>query len=138
MVEIQESQTWQERMDKDIFIKSVGITIVEAEEGYCQTQLIIGPQHLNGLGVAQGGAIFTLADFAFAAATNAGNSSALGIQNDIRFIKAAYEGDILTATCRVCHQGGRIGFYAVEIKNQKGELIALFNATSCRVSNKQK
>ena len=138
MVEIESRSNWQERMEKDIFIQEVGIALKEAREGYAQTELTIGPKHLNGLGVAQGGAIFTLADFAFAVATNVDAPSTLGIQTNMRYIKAAYLHDVLTATCTAAHQGGRIGFYDAVVKNQKGELIALFNATSCRVGSPQK
>ncbi|HRN16738.1 MAG TPA: hotdog fold thioesterase, partial [Xylanibacter oryzae] len=54
-------------------------------------------KHINGGNVCQGGAYFTLADIAIAAAINSHGTLTFGIQNNISFLKSAIEGDILTA-----------------------------------------
>jgi len=43
---------------------------VEAEAGYCKARMKIEDKHLNAANVVQGGALFTLADLAFAIASN--------------------------------------------------------------------
>ena len=51
---------------------SLRITAVieQVDEGYAKCWLEIQPHHLNAAGTVMGGAIFTLADFAFAVASN--------------------------------------------------------------------
>ena len=47
-----------------------GITIDEVHDGFSRCSLEIEEKHLGAHGQIMGGVIFTLADFAFAAATN--------------------------------------------------------------------
>ena len=57
--------------NKDNFIVNVGIELLEVSPGYAKAKLDIEERHLNSLGIVQGGALFTLADLAAAAAINA-------------------------------------------------------------------
>jgi acyl-coenzyme A thioesterase PaaI-like protein len=59
-----------ECIHNDLFAKHVGIRLVETKEGYAKAEMDIHEYHLNGVRMVQGGAIFTLADYAFAAASN--------------------------------------------------------------------
>ena len=43
-----------------------GVELLETGNGYAKARMLIKPEHLNGGGVCQGGAIFTLADLACA------------------------------------------------------------------------
>ena len=54
----------------DRFATDNGAVIEQVEEGYAKCWLEIQPHHLNAAGTVMGGAIFTLADFAFAVASN--------------------------------------------------------------------
>ena len=56
----------------DRFARQAGVELVEAGPGYAKARMRITPGHLNAGGVCQGGAIFTLADFAFGVACNTG------------------------------------------------------------------
>ena len=58
--------------EKDYFAMGCGIQIDEVGEGTSKCSFEIETRHLNGGGIVQGGAIFTLADFAFAVAANTG------------------------------------------------------------------
>ena len=53
---------------KDKFCMFIGIELTEVSEGHAKAKMDIKEHHLNGVGIVQGGAIFTLADLAFAAA----------------------------------------------------------------------
>ena len=65
---------------KDFFIKdrfamvTTGIEIVAVDEGYAKCCLKIDDRHVNATGQVMGGAIYTLADFVFAVATNTEDS----------------------------------------------------------------
>ena len=69
----------------DRFAKYVGIELVEVREGYAVAELIVRDDHLNGVNSVQGGAIFTLADYAFAAASNSYGFITVGINVNISY-----------------------------------------------------
>ena len=65
-------------------------------QGYAKAIMNIEKKHLNALKTVQGGAIFTLADLTFAAASNAYGTVVVAINANISFVKAA-AGKTLTA-----------------------------------------
>ena len=80
--------TIQEFLQGDKFALLAGVELLETASGYAKARMEIKPEHLNGGGVCQGGAIFTLADLAFAAATNSHARLTLSITSSINFFKA--------------------------------------------------
>ena len=56
----------------DRFAAMAGVQVVEMGQGCAKAVMTVVDHHLNGAGVCQGGALFTLADLAFAAAVNSG------------------------------------------------------------------
>lgn len=62
--------TAQEFFKNDLFATNAGVELIEIREGYSKAKLEIKPEHLNAGQRTQGGAIFTLADLALAAAAN--------------------------------------------------------------------
>ena len=62
--------TPQEFFKNDLFAENAGVILLEVREGYSKAKLEIKPEHLNAGARTQGGAIFTLADLALAAAAN--------------------------------------------------------------------
>ena len=50
----------------DRFAAGNNIRLTKVEPGYAEAEMVITPELLNGNDVVQGGAIFTLADIAFA------------------------------------------------------------------------
>ena len=118
-------QDWKVFFKNDIFAAEAGIVLEEIAPGSARAKLEIGKRHLNAGGVAQGGAIFTLADLTMAAAVNAHGVLAFSIQSDIRYLESAREGDTLTATAYEKLLKRTIAHYHVEIKKQDGTLVAL-------------
>jgi acyl-CoA thioesterase len=90
---------------------------------------------LNGLGTVHGGAIFTLADFAFAAACNSHGTVAVALNVSITFMKAATTGT-LWADAREVSKNFKVGSYAVEVKDDQGELVAQFQGLAYRKKDK--
>ena len=116
----------------DRFATEAGIEIVEISEGYGKTKLEITPRHLNAGNTTQGGAIFTLADLALAAAANSHGTLALSTTSNITFLRGSGPGDTLYAEAKERHTGKRTGHYQVDVTNQNGDLIATFEATVYR------
>ena len=111
---------------QDRYAALTGVEIVEVQAGYCKARLTIEDKHMNAANVVQGGAIFTLADLAFAVASNSHGQLALAINVNISFLKSATTGS-LTAVASEVTEPGRLGAYDVLVRDDQGELIARFN-----------
>ncbi len=116
---------------KDCFAASVGIELTDAGDGRSRARLAIGDHHRNGLGLVHGGAIFTLADLAFAAAVNSRGRIAVAIHCSISYLKAA-AGEVLFAEAEEVSCGPKIAVYAIRITDGSGEVIALFEGMAYR------
>ncbi|WP_347839329.1 hotdog fold thioesterase [uncultured Draconibacterium sp.] len=122
---------YKKTFEQDVFAKNNGIELVEAAPGYAQAQMEVSSTHYNSVGIVHGGALFTLADFAFAVASNSHGRVALAIDAEISFFKATTKGT-LTATATEIALNGKLGTYLVEITNEANEPIAHFKGTVYR------
>ena len=113
----------------DQFAKLLGLELITVDIGYAEVRMEIKEEHLNGLGIVQGGAIFTLADFAFAAAANAGGKVSVGINANINYFKPA-KGKYLLAKATETSSSRSLCNYTVDIFDEDNAvLVANFNAT---------
>jgi acyl-CoA thioesterase len=117
----------------DLFAKHAGIELVSVSPGRATARMKLGPYHSNSLGSVQGGAIFTLADFAFAAACNSHGTVAVAVNVSITFMKAATTGT-LTAEAREVALNPRLGAYTVNVTDEQNHLIAVFQGLAYRKS----
>lgn len=124
--------TPQEFFKKDHFAGRVGVELIEIKEGYSKARLVITEEHLNAGHRTQGGALFTLADLALAAAANSHGALALSLSSTITFLRSSGSGDTLYAEARERYIGRTTGYYQIDITNQKGELIATFESSVFR------
>ena len=115
----------------DKFAERANIELLSVSPGRATAKMALSANHLNGYGTVQGGAIFTLADLAFAAASNSYGTVAVGIQVSISYMKAAKAGT-LWAEARENSKNHRLGSYTVEVKDDAGELVALFQGMAYR------
>ncbi len=122
---------YHNEFEKDLFAKSIGVKLLDARPGYAKVSMEINKNHHNSVGVIQGGALFTLADFAFAVASNSHGRVALAIDAEISFFKAVSEGT-LTGVAKEISLNGKLGTYLVEITNEEGLHIAHFKGTVYR------
>ncbi len=74
---------------KDRFATQSGATIQEIGDNYAKCTMDITPDHLNAAGIVMGGAIFTLADFAFAVASNWNKGLHVSWSSQITFLNVA-------------------------------------------------
>jgi len=123
--------TLQEFFKNDRYAAFSGIELLEVESGRAKTKMEIKDMHLNAGNVVQGGAIFTLADLAFAAAVNAYGNLAMSIETSIRYFKGVSSG-ILYAEAKMVHIHHKLATFETKVTNQENELIALFTATAYR------
>lgn len=116
----------------DRFAAKAGCRLEEIGNGYARATMVVANEHLNGGNVCQGGALFTLADIALAAVMNSRGQLTFGIENNIVFLKSAFEGDTLTAEANEVHNHHRIPFVEVRITNQHGELCCVVTGMAYR------
>ena len=118
--------------ENDRFARLAGVALIEVGDGLAVARMTVGPQHLNAGGVCQGGALFTLADLAFAAAVNGHGQLTVSVSSDIAFFQSAREGDVLTAEARETVNHHKIPYCEVKVTNQEGQLVCAFTGVAYR------
>lgn len=113
--------------EADRFATNAGCIITEAGPDCVVCEMPIEEKLLNAHGGVMGGAIFTLADFAFAVASNLKGVPSVAIECNIRYY-AATKGKKLIATCKTDKDGRMLGHYTVEIQDDLGKKIAGYTA----------
>ena len=117
--------TLQEYLNtEDRFAANNGMRLIEVKQGSAVAEMTVEERHLNGAGICQGGALFTFADLAIAAAMNSRGNVTVGLENTMTFHHPARMGEHLTAKASVACDHGKIPFCRVEIFNGGGELLA--------------
>jgi acyl-CoA thioesterase len=117
--------------DRDRFATGIGIELLEVREGFARARLTLNGTHLNAAGVVQGGVVFTLADYAFAACSNSHGTLALAINANVSFLRAVRCG-VLTAEAREEAASRALSTCQVRVTDEQGALIALFSGTAFR------
>lgn len=119
-------------LEKDRFcVETVGIELLEVSAGKAKARLEIGERHLNGLGIIQGGAVFTLADYALAAAANSHGTVAVLINANISYFKGIARGTLFAEAIEESINP-KLATYIIRVANEEDKLIALIQATVYR------
>lgn len=118
--------TIREFFKRDKFAELAGIELLDVSPGKAKARMKIGPQHLNGVNIVHGGAVFTLADLVFAAASNSHGTVAVAINASISFIKASAAGTTLFAEGREVACNPKLATYNIDVTNEAGEIVAVF------------
>ena len=82
-----------------------------------------------------GGAIFTLADFAFAVASNCAGTGVVTLTSQISYLGTA-KGERLIAEARRVKQGRSTGYYTVSVRDELGNPVAEVTGTGFVVQPK--
>jgi len=109
----------------DRFAQHSGIELIEIGEGRAKARMVINDSHLNGVNLVHGGAIFTLADLVFAAASNSHGTVAVAINASIWFVKAARQGTLF-AEAKEVSRNPKLATYSIHVTDDTGELVASF------------
>jgi acyl-CoA thioesterase len=115
--------------ENDRFAAANGMRLLEVRRGFAKTCLKVDDRHINCLGIVQGGAVFTLADFAFGAASNSGGKVAVAVNTNISFLKATRSGTLYAEAAEIS-RSRKLSVHTVQITNDAGELVALFQGTA--------
>lgn len=116
---------------KDRFAVLAGAELMEIREGYAKARMKVTDHHLNGGDVCQGGALFTLADLAFAAAVNSHLTLTFSTSSQITFIRPVASGYVYAEAVEIVNHK-RMPFAEVRITDEEGQLVAVFTSSGYR------
>ena len=116
---------------KDRFAVLAGAELMEIREGYAKARMKVTEHHLNGGDVCQGGALFTLADLAFAAAVNSHLTLTFSTSSQITFIRPVASGYVYAEAVEIVNHK-RMPFAEVRITDEEGQLVAVFSSSGYR------
>lgn len=116
-----------ERFAADRFATEVtGIEIVDVRPGYAKVKLEVEPRHYNAVGIVQGGVYYTLADFAFAVASNTQDEeTTVSIEGSMSYFKPTVSGTLF-AEATMISRSKSLQSFDVPVTNEKGEIVARF------------
>jgi len=114
----------------DRFASRNGMRMAEVRTGYARAEMAVEEGHLNTVAILHGGALFTLADFAFAAACNSHGVVAVACQADMTYFKGIAEGARITAVAEEISRTRKLSTCVVRLTDESGELVALFKGVA--------
>ena len=112
-------------LKRDRFAELCGIELLEISPGRARARMEIKDCHLNGANITHGGAIFSLADLAFAAASNSHGTIAVAINASISFFKAIAKGTLIAEAEEVSFNP-KLASYTIRVRDDEGSLVAQF------------
>jgi len=112
----------------DPYACSLGIELLELRPGYSRLAMVLRAAMVNFHGAPHGGAIFSLADAAFAAAANSHGEAAVALTMTIHYLSTVPPGTRLLAEGRELRRGRQAGFYRIEVTTEAGEPVAACQA----------
>ena len=134
MSEKKVSEIVNEMYDNDAFSQWLGIKRLNERPGYSKIRMEVREEMTNGFKIAHGGITFSLADSAFAFASNSQGRKSVSIECSINHVKSVHVGDILTAEAKESNLGNKMGIYHVTVTNQDKVIVALFKGIVYRTS----
>ena len=118
----------------DALSRWLGLEVLEIAPRRSTCRMTVRDEMVNGFGTSHGGIVFSLADSAFAFATNASGRLSVAIDCTISYPAAVHPGDVLTAVAIEESSSNRLAFCAVTVRNQHGVLVGHFRGTVYRTS----
>ena len=107
------------------FPKGMGIQIVQHEEGQVMTELPVTPSIQNALGFVHGGVYATMLDQVLTLCCySVSKCFVVTIDLNIHYVANIQEGK-LVATAKILQQGYRIMMGQGEVRDEKGNLLAI-------------
>ncbi|HXF69508.1 MAG TPA: hydroxyphenylacetyl-CoA thioesterase PaaI [Thermoflexus sp.] len=110
---------------QDAFMSTLGLEGEILGPGRARVWGTVRPEHLNLHGTAHGGFLYTLADAAFALASNSHGIRAVALSTHMEFLRPVQAGDQMEAIAEEIYRGTRMALYRVEVRRQ-GEAVAWF------------
>ena len=115
------------------FATGAGMVIDELTDDHAICSVVLNDSHKNALGGVMGGAIFTLADFAFAALVNHIHRPTVAQQISINYLNSP-KGKEMFAKAVIKKDGRSTAVINVDVYDETGRDIAQFVGTGFKLS----
>jgi acyl-CoA thioesterase len=124
--------------EKDGYVKLSGIELLEISNERAVACAKIGAEHLNANGSVQGGMLYTIADFAFAALANYLHPITVTQGATIDYVRAAYT-SYITATAVEKVRVGKNTISEVTIRDEQDQVVCVckFNGFVKEISKEE-
>lgn len=117
--------------------EQAGCQIDAVGQGWALCSMKLEPRHMNSLGIPMGGAVFTLADFAFGVASNFDRDVFVSTSAEIHFLSPA-RGSILRAEASEIRTGRQTCLFAVTLTDDAGTQVSRVTISGMRVAARKK
>lgn len=115
---------------------NLGMQVDALVPGGATVSMLVREDMLNGFAITHGGVVFTLADTAFALASNDGGAPVVAAGADIDFLAPTTAGTTLTAVAVRRTEAGRSGVFDVTVTDGSGRVVAEFRGRSRRTGTR--
>src|SRR3954453_3023966 len=112
------------RLSADPLAAHLGITLEQVRPGYARAAMTVGPQVLNTVGTAHGGATMALLDVVHSAVSNSHGTVAVAQDFHTEFLSAGRPGDRLVAEGHEVHRSSRTAVYRIDATTTDGRRVA--------------
>jgi acyl-CoA thioesterase len=126
-------EAMEQFIDQDRYARFLGVEICQWGEGTARAKLELTQKHLNSVNSVHGGVLFSLADAVFSVASNSHGTVAVAIQVCMSYFKAVSSGT-LYAQAREVSRNPKLATYSIEVTDDSGSLLGLFQGTVYRKS----
>ena len=120
-------------MEKEGFIKEMGMELLALEEGYCKGRIVLKEKHLNPMGSAHGGLVFALADTIGGMAAMSYGDKVVTLNASVCFLNPAIDTEYIEAEANVIRDGRTTAIYDVMIRTTEEVDIAKVTLTYYKV-----
>ena len=122
----------REHFKNDRFATNAGMVIDAMGDDWSECSVVLTDDHKNAYGGVMGGAIFTLADLAFAVCANQIHSLSVAQQVSINYLNAP-KGAKLIARAECIKNGRTTAILSVKVFDDTGRDVALFTGTAFKL-----
>lgn len=122
-------------LKNDAYASHLGIELLALEAGYARARMPLEAFHGNMYGMVHGGAMFSLADFVFQAASNSHGVVAVAVQANITYLQAPRAKTLYAEATEIsCTR--RLATYSIRVTEEGDNLVATFQGTVYRMPDK--
>ena len=115
--------------DFDRLAETLGFAKIESADGSVRVRAFARDEFLNGVGIAHGGFLFSLADYAAALAVNTGDVTAVSSNSAINYLRPCPRGAEVWASARVPFRNEKTAVCDVSLHSPDGsDVYAIFQS----------
>lgn len=124
----------REFFSHDRYAAISGAVIDEVGDNYAKCSIALNETHRNAVGGVMGAVYYTLADFAFAVATNHEEPGVVSMDASMAFLSSC-KGNKLIAKAQCVKDGRSTCYYRIPITDENENLLTMVNITGYKTQH---